>query len=121
MKIILGSIAAVAVLASAAVLAHDHSKHAKDKPAASAPGQAEMAQGEVRKVDKEQSKVTVKHGEIKSLGMPPMTMVFRVKDAALLAKVKEGDKIKFSAEKVEGNYTITQIEPSKDDHKGHKH
>jgi Cu/Ag efflux protein CusF len=72
-----------------------------------------MAEGEVRKVDKEQRKVTVKHGEIKNLEMPPMTMVFRVKDAALLDKVKEGDKIMFSAEKLEGNITITQIEAKK--------
>jgi len=69
-----------------------------------------MTEGEVRKVDKEQRKLTVKHGEIRNLEMPPMTMVFRVKDASLLDKVKEGDKIKFSAEKIEGNITITQIE-----------
>lgn len=77
---------------------------------AAAHAQGSMTEGEVRKVDKSQGKVTVKHGEIKNLDMPPMTMVFRVKDAALLDKVKEGDKIKFSAEKVEGNFTITQIE-----------
>ena len=79
-------------------------------PAAHANPVKDMAEGEVRKVDKEQRKVTVKHGEIKSLDMPAMTMVFRVKDAALLDKVKEGDKIKFAAEKIEGNITITQIE-----------
>ena len=83
-------------------------------PAAHAIGHVkDMAEGEVRKVDKEQRKVTVKHGEIKSLEMPPMTMVFRVKDAALLDKVKEGDKIMFAAEKIEGNITITQIEAAK--------
>lgn len=83
-------------------------------PAAIASAHAgDMAEGEVRKVDKEQRRVTVKHGEIKNLEMPPMTMVFRVKDAALLDKVKEGDKIMFSAEKVEGNITITQIEAKK--------
>ena len=80
-------------------------------PAAYAEGSGkDMAEGEVRKVDKEQRKVTVKHGEIKNLEMPAMTMVFRVKDAALLDKVKEGDRIKFAAEKIEGNITITQIE-----------
>ena len=90
--------ATLAVLALGASAAHA-SAHVKN-----------MAEGEVRKVDKEQRKVTVKHGEIKSLEMPPMTMVFRVKDAALLDKVKQGDKIKFAAEKIEGNITITQIE-----------
>ena len=96
MKAFLG--AALAVLALGASAAHA-SAHVKN-----------MAEGEVRKVDKEQRKVTVKHGEIKNLEMPPMTMVFRVKDAALLDKVKEGDKIRFAAEKIEGNITITQIE-----------
>ncbi len=79
-------------------------------------GHGAMTDGEVRKVDKEQGKLTVKHAEIKSLQMPATTMVFRVKDKALLDKVKEGDPIKFSAEKVEGQYTITAIEA-----RGHKH
>ena len=66
--------------------------------------------GEVRKIDKAQSKITLKHGEIKKLDMPPMTMVFRVKDPAMLDQVKQGDKIKFSAEKIGGQYTVTGIE-----------
>ena len=96
MKRILGAALAALVIGAPAAYANGHVK--------------DMAEGEVRKVDKEQRKVTVKHGEIKSLEMPPMTMVFRVKDAALLDKVKQGDKIKFAAEKIEGNITITQIE-----------
>lgn len=81
-------------------------------PAAHALNHDAMTEGEVRKVDKEQRKVTVKHGEIRNLDMPAMTMVFRVKDATFLDKVKEGDKVRFTAEKIEGNITITQIEAS---------
>ncbi|HWH74035.1 MAG TPA: copper-binding protein [Methylibium sp.] len=69
-----------------------------------------MTEGEVRKIDAVQKKITLKHGEIKNLDMPPMSMVFRVTDPALLAKVKEGDKVRFSADKVDGAYTVTAIE-----------
>ena len=72
-----------------------------------------LTDAEVRKVDPEAKKVTLKHGEIKNLGMPPMTMVFAVKDPAMLDQVKAGDKIRFEAEKVEGKFTIVHIEPAK--------
>jgi Cu/Ag efflux protein CusF len=72
---------------------------------------ADMADGEVRKVDKENKKMTIKHGEIKNLDMPPMSMVFQVRDPALLDKIKPGDKIRFSAEKSEGAFVVTAIEP----------
>ena len=81
--------------------------------AASAFAQAVLAEGEVRKVDKSAAKITLKHGEIKNLDMPPMTMVFGVKDKALLDKVKAGDKVKFSAEKDGGQYMVTGIEASR--------
>lgn len=74
---------------------------------------AELTDAEVRKVDKDAGKITLKHGEIKNLDMPPMTMVFRLKDAALLDQLKVGDKIRFQAEKIEGSYTVTKVEPSK--------
>jgi Cu(I)/Ag(I) efflux system periplasmic protein CusF len=70
---------------------------------------AQDAEGEVRKIDKAQSKITLKHGEIKKLDMPPMTMVFRLKDAKLLDGVAVGDKVTFAAEKIDGNYVVTQI------------
>ena len=73
----------------------------------------EMAQGEVRKVDKEAQKITIKHGEIKNLEMPPMTMVFRVKEPAMLDAVKAGDKVWFQAEKTGGQYVVTRIKPAK--------
>jgi Cu/Ag efflux protein CusF len=75
-----------------------------------APALAQLADGEVRKVDKDARKITLKHGEIKNLDMPPMTMVFRVKDDSMLERVKVGDKVKFSAEKIGGAYTVTAIE-----------
>jgi Cu/Ag efflux protein CusF len=75
--------------------------------ALSAHGQS--ADAEVRKIDKAQGKITLKHGEIKSQDMPPMTMVFRVKDPAMLDSVAVGDKVKFDVEKIGGNYTVTAI------------
>jgi Cu/Ag efflux protein CusF len=71
--------------------------------------QAQDAEGEVRKIDKAQGKITLKHGEIKNLDMPPMTMVFRVKDPSMLDTVSVGDKVRFSAEKFDGQYTVTVI------------
>jgi Cu/Ag efflux protein CusF len=68
--------------------------------------------GEVRKVDKDAKKITIKHGPLAKLDMPPMTMVFQVRDAALLSKVKAGDKVKFEAEKVGGAFIVTKIEPA---------
>lgn len=69
--------------------------------------------GEVRKVDLEAKKLTLKHGEIKNLDMPGMTMVFQVKDPAMLEKVKTGDKVRFTAEKINGTFTVTTIEAAK--------
>jgi len=70
---------------------------------------AQSIDGEVRKVDKAQQKISLAHGEIKPLDLPAMTMTYRVKDPALLDAVQVGDKIKFSAEKINGQLTVTQI------------
>jgi len=72
--------------------------------------QPEMSVGEIKKVDKDAGKLTIKHGELKNLGMPGMTMAFKAKDADMLEKVKEGDKVRFVAEKVGGVLTVTSIE-----------
>ena len=72
-----------------------------------------MTEGEVRKVDKDAGKVTIKHGEIKKLDMPAMTMVFRVNDSAMLDALEVGDKINFSVDKIKGNFTLTQVEKAK--------
>ena len=69
-----------------------------------------LSDGEIRKVDMEYKKITIKHGDIKNLDMPGMTMVFGVKDDALLDKIKAGDKVKFSAEKSGGAIVVTDIQ-----------
>ncbi|WP_294770534.1 copper-binding protein [uncultured Rhodoferax sp.] len=71
---------------------------------------SELSSGEVRKVDKTANKITLKHGEIKNLEMPPMTMVFQVRDPALLDKAKVGDKVRFAAEQKEGALVVTALE-----------
>jgi len=73
----------------------------------------EMTDGEVRKVDKENRKITLKHGEIRNLEMPGMTMVFQVKDAALLDTVKPGDKVRFKAERAGGAIVVTDIQAAR--------
>jgi Cu/Ag efflux protein CusF len=72
-----------------------------------------LTDGEVRKIDKDAAKLTIKHGPISNLDMPGMTMVFRVKDPAMLNQVKKGDKIQFQAENVNGALTVTQIKSAK--------
>jgi len=69
--------------------------------------------GEVRKIDKDNGRITLKHGELKNLGMPSMTMVFRVKDPAVLDKLQVGDKVRFTAERTESAFFISTIEPAK--------
>ena len=92
---------AVTTLALAAALPALASKHET------------LTDAEVRKVDKEAKKLTLKHGPIPNLDMSPMTMVFHVKDPAMLDTVKAGDKVKFAAEKVGGAITVTRLEPAK--------
>jgi Cu/Ag efflux protein CusF len=93
---------------AAAQRANEHTGTRIAQAQPSAP--AALADGEVRKVDKDAGKITIRHGPIESLNMPPMSMVFRVKDPAMLDQVKAGDKVKFAAENVGGQYTVTQIE-----------
>ena len=85
-----------------------------NKPANMAvPASSDMTDGEIRKVDLENKKITIKHGAIKNLDMPGMTMVFQVKDPAMLEKVKTGDKVRFSAEKAGGAIVVTDIQSAK--------
>jgi Cu/Ag efflux protein CusF len=73
-----------------------------------------MVDGQVTKVDESAGKITLKHGPIKKLDMDePMTMVFRVQDPAMLKRMKPGDKVKFDADRVNGQFTVTKIEKSK--------
>jgi len=83
-----------------------HSAHHVAADAAQVP----LVDGEVRKIDKDAAKITLRHGEIKHLEMPAMTMVFQVKDKAMLDTVKVGDKVRFAAEGSGGALTIIAIE-----------
>lgn len=75
----------------------------------SATAGTDMSDGEVRKIDKDNKKITLKHGAIRSLDMPGMTMVFQVKDVALLDKTQAGDKVKFAVVQVGNAYVVTDI------------
>jgi Cu/Ag efflux protein CusF len=115
MKTVVRLTLAAALGAAAQLVAHpaaaDDSHHGAGSPqVAQAPT---LADGEVRKVDKEAKKITLKHGPITNLDMPAMTMVFQVKDPAMLDQVKAGDKVRFQAEKIGGAFTVTRIETAK--------
>jgi Cu/Ag efflux protein CusF len=82
--------------------------------ATAAMAQAAGIEGEVKKIDEPAAKITLKHGPAKSLGMDePMTMVYRVKDPAMLKQVKVGDKVQFEAEEASSGYTVTKMQKSK--------
>jgi Cu(I)/Ag(I) efflux system periplasmic protein CusF len=84
---------------------------ALEPPVAAGPVAAQpLTEGEVRRVNKESGRLTIKHGEIRNLDMPPMTMSFHVADPAMLGIVKAGEKIRFAVEKVEGKYTVMRLE-----------
>ena len=105
------SLVAVALILPVALpaLAQSHAGHG----AMGAAQSAGKIDGEIRKVDKAGGKLTIKHGEIRQMNMPPMTMMFPVKDKALLDKVKEGDKVLFTLASEGGNMVVTAIEPAK--------
>ncbi|MBT9589986.1 MAG: copper-binding protein [Thiobacillus sp.] len=88
---------------------HDDAASQAAKPAMSAT----LSDGLVKKVDKAQGKITLKHGPLENLGMPGMTMVFRVQEAGMLDQFKPGDTVRFRAEKKNGALTVTQLETVK--------
>lgn len=109
------TLCAAAGLASAQDHAHGgHGAHGAHgaQAGAKATAAAELVDGEVKKIDKGAGKITLRHGELKSLNMPAMSMVFRVKDAAMLDQVKTGDKVKFAADRVNGAVTIVELKPA---------
>jgi Cu/Ag efflux protein CusF len=71
------------------------------------------ADGQVTKIDQAAGKLTIKHGPIKNLDMDAMTMVFRVQDPAMLKRVKAGDKVKFEADRVNGQITVIKMQKAK--------
>lgn len=111
-NLVMAALVASTALASTGLLAQPAMDMSgmKDKGMAMDMKGMKMSDGEVRKIDKETQKITLRHGEIKSLDMPGMTMVFRVADAAMLDMVKVGDKVKFNVEKRDGAMVITAME-----------
>ncbi len=106
----------LATLLAAAALAHaqqpaasaaDHSAH---HGSAAATAETPKSEGEVRKVDLGQGKVTLRHGPLANLDMPAMTMVFTATDKKLLQGLKEGDKVRFTADKKDATFVVTAIE-----------
>ena len=88
-----------------------HAADASKVPARGAHAATDLADGEVRRIDREAKKITIRHGPIRNLDMPPMTMVFQVADAAMLDAVKPGDRVSFAADKVGNAYTLTRLVP----------
>lgn len=102
---------AIALLAAAFASPAAFAQAAAAAPAfqvAQAP--SAMVDAEVRKLDRDRSRVTLKHAEIKHLDMPPMTMVFNVADKALLDKLAEGARVKVRVEQISGKYTVTDVQ-----------
>ena len=95
--------------APATAAADSHSSHHPAATASTAP-QADLSEGEITRWDPRTLRLTLKHGEIKNLEMPPMTMVFRVADASVVGNLQPGDKVRFRAEQVNGAYHVKQIE-----------
>lgn len=90
----------------------DHAAHHTESAAPAHAMSSDMTEGEVRKIDKDAQKITLKHGPIKNLDMPGMTMVFKVKDATLFDKLSVGDKVLFTAEEQQGAFFVTAAEKS---------
>ena len=101
-----------ALLSTLSIAASAQSDRSTAIVLAQAPA-ADMTEGEVRKVDKDTKKITIKHGDIKNLDMPGMTMLFLVKVPGMLDMVKPGDKVKFRAEKAGGAIVVTEIQIAK--------
>lgn len=110
----IGAVLAVGLFSPLALAANDHraghgsaSEHMMDQSNMMA-----LSEGTIKKVDKAAGKVTIAHGPLTNLGMPGMTMVFRVKNAAWLEQMKAGDKIRFQADRVDGAFTMMRYEPA---------
>ncbi len=80
---------------------------------AALPAAAQSINGTVTKIDEAQGKLTINHGPIKNLDMDSMTMVFRAGDPAMLKGLKAGTKVKFDADRVNGQLTVTKLQPAK--------
>lgn len=103
---------ALGLPAAPALAANDHAGHGAGGGHLVAQADSPLTEGTIRRVDKAAGKVTIAHGPLVNLDMPGMTMVFRVKDPAWLDQFKQGDKIRFMADKVNGAFTVIRYEPA---------
>jgi Cu/Ag efflux protein CusF len=110
-KLIVVSVALAAIVAAPAFAGDDMAGMDMSKPSASkTSSKTALTEAEVRKVDAATGMVTLKHGALENVGMPPMTMAFKAKDAAMVKQVHEGDKVKVRVENVNGTLTIVKLE-----------
>ena len=89
---------------------HAQDKHHSHADAVSAVSAGHMAEGEIKKINRDSKKITIKHGDIQSLDMPGMTMVFQIRDTSLLETFKADDKVKFVIEKLDGAFVVTSMQ-----------
>ncbi|MFM0367517.1 copper-binding protein [Paraburkholderia sediminicola] len=110
-KLIVASVALAAIVAAPAFAGDDMAGMDMSKPVASkTSSNTALTDAEVRKVDTATGMVTLKHGALENVGMPPMTMAFKAKDATMVKQVHEGDKVKVRVENVNGTLTIVKLE-----------
>lgn len=103
----------IAFLSVAGVPALAQSGHEGHASHGAAKAVSKMSSGTVKKLDPANDRITIAHGPLENLGMPPMTMVFKVQDKAMLSGVKPGDKIDFTAVDRDGTFIVTALERSK--------
>jgi Cu(I)/Ag(I) efflux system periplasmic protein CusF len=109
MKPLGSKLAAIFIAASFPVLAQAaHTEQHIARASQSRPA-ATLSEGEVKRIDKQAGKITLKHGPLENLGMPGMTMVFRAQDPASLDKVKVGDSVQFRVERIDGALTVVEL------------
>ncbi|MFC5479666.1 copper-binding protein [Massilia suwonensis] len=102
---------ALALAMAGAVAGASAQEHAgNDAPAVQQAAALAVVDGEVKKIDRETGKITLRHGEIANLNMGAMTMVFRTRDSAMLDQIKVGDKVSFSADRVDGAIVVVQLQ-----------
>jgi Cu/Ag efflux protein CusF len=100
----------IPIIAAAFLAVTTLGTYAQSAPVSSAASAAPQSEGEVRKVDTDQGKVTLRHGPLLNLDMPAMTMVFKATNPKLLEGLKEGDKVRFTADRVNGAIAVTAIQ-----------
>jgi Cu(I)/Ag(I) efflux system periplasmic protein CusF len=111
MKALLKAVFIAALSTAAVTSAYGQDESASASASANSPDA--VSSGEIRKVDKSAGKLTIKHGELRNVGMPAMTMVFKVKDPSMLGAVKAGDKVNFIVEKAGSEFIVTKLQAQK--------